>query len=320
MPYIKSTKDNLQIGVTGATGKVGRGIVRCLLDHGLSVLSMVRKNREGLNGNTQHALQELEDAGSALFQADFEDYQSLKAFSEQCDVLIHAAYWQVSELEQPEKWIHNNLMGSLNLLDLHRSQGGKQFIFISTCSVYNTALIDTPRVGPYSLIHPRHVYGSYKAAVENFVRAYKYDHGMNYNTSLRPGAPLGLFGFRSYDKKGMWTDEMEHVLKGSGASIHLPKSFVCIDGYDIGAACVELIEKRIREEQTEDVYLQDNGSIDIDVVKNVFKEYSELSEMNFECTDSEEIYCGNISGQTNIFSSNSEKTLHRHIKEWLGIE
>jgi nucleoside-diphosphate-sugar epimerase len=313
----------MKIGITGATGRVGTSLTQCLTDHGYDIRILTRqspthieKRKPFLSINPspiQKQLAQNRNPTIEMVQGDLSRTEDLVNFCRGLDALIHAAYWPGHELQEPEAWMKQNIFGSLNLLESYRSVGGQQFIFISTCSVYS----DTHRnekVSTLSPDHPHHVYGAHKAAIEHLVTGYKYDHNMPYNTNLRPGGPMPIFGFRATDTHGVWSDAMDHLMNGRDASITLPERFCCIDGYDIGTACLEIVEQRDKRQR--DLYLQDHGTISAREAQRIFHEYFPHHRMNIVIDKQSHHFSGNIIGETNLFTPSSQLTLHRHIRSW----
>lgn len=311
----------MQVGITGATGKVGRHLVKALLDQGFTVKAMIRDTRDGKRGNTQPAVQELEGWGATTCAADFADPASLQAFCVGVDVVIHNGYWQGNELDEPIPWLENNLMGSVHLMDALKNAGGRQFIFISSSAAYGRGPLDEQdRFGqmlPVTALaasHPRNVYAAYKLAVEALVTGYKYDQGMAANVSLRPAGPLGLFGFRCYDTEGMWSQEVREALAGNETSVALPASFCCLDGYDMGLACGELIRRGQSDPAlVDDVVLQANTTINgADLTRILIEVFGDVA-ITQRVDEQPYAYAGDVFSGTD-----SEETLRRHFVDLKG--
>lgn len=92
--------------------------------------------------------------------------------------IIHfAAYAYVAEsVANPGKYYRNNVVGSLNLLEVARDQDISRFVFSSTCATYGIpdALPmreDTPQ-------HPINPYGASKLMVERMLADFRAAHGL----------------------------------------------------------------------------------------------------------------------------------------------
>ena len=88
-----------------------------------------------------------------------------------------AAYAYVGEsVAEPGRYYHNNVLGSLTLLESMRDAGVGRFVFSSTCATYgipNRVPIDEDH--PQSPINP---YGSSKRMVERILADFDRAHGM----------------------------------------------------------------------------------------------------------------------------------------------
>src|SRR3954469_13100701 len=124
------------IGVTGATGKIGRWLVRELLDRGHHVRAFVRETRAGFWGDTGSAVEELTGWGVELAAGDFADRASMERFVAGCSVLVHNGYHHVDEEVDPVTWTRMNVLGSVELYESFRRAGGTQILFISSGAVY----------------------------------------------------------------------------------------------------------------------------------------------------------------------------------------
>jgi UDP-glucose 4-epimerase len=121
-----------------------------------------------------------------LIKADLADKPALqKAFSEnRIEAVFHfAAYTYVGEsVSNPAKYYANNVVNTLNLLDVMREYGCNQLIFSSTCAVYGEPLKlplteDMPR-------NPVSPYGASKMVVERVLEDYSKAYGLKF-ASLR---------------------------------------------------------------------------------------------------------------------------------------
>jgi UDP-glucose-4-epimerase GalE len=94
------------------------------------------------------------------------------------DTIVHfAAYKNVGEsMQQPSKYFHNNVDGTVRLVDAALRAGVQQIVFSSSCSVYGTpAAVPVDESQP---IHPESVYAETKAIVERVLHWYGVTHGL----------------------------------------------------------------------------------------------------------------------------------------------
>ncbi len=98
-------------------------------------------------------------------------------------VLHFAAHCQVGEsMERPEMYFHNNVAGTLSLLDAMRHAGVRRLVFSSTCSVYGN-----PNIVPIDEGHlkaPTNPYGESKWMVEKMLEWEGVCRGLSW-TALR---------------------------------------------------------------------------------------------------------------------------------------
>lgn len=98
-------------------------------------------------------------------------------------VMHFAAYADVGEsVEEPLKYYTNNLVGTVNLLEVMRDFSNKHFVFSSTCATYGI-----PQTIPISELHPQHPinpYGASKLMVEQILADLSAAHGLQ-SISLR---------------------------------------------------------------------------------------------------------------------------------------
>jgi UDP-glucose-4-epimerase GalE len=98
--------------------------------------------------------------------------------------IVHfAAYKSVGEsMQHPARYFHNNVDGTVHLLDAAVRAGVRQFVFSSSCSVYGTPVV-VP-VDERQPIAPESVYAETKAMAERILHWYDEVHGLR-SVSLR---------------------------------------------------------------------------------------------------------------------------------------
>lgn len=94
-------------------------------------------------------------------------------------VIHFAAFAYVGEsVENPAKYYHNNVVGSLSLLEAMRRHDCKAIIFSSSCATYGI-----PREIPITETHPQspiNPYGRTKLMMEQIIQDYATAYGINY--------------------------------------------------------------------------------------------------------------------------------------------
>lgn len=169
--------------VTGASGFLGRRAVLALQEKGHDVVAFVRASSE-------KSL--LENAGAEIAIGDITNVDSLRAAATGVDAIVHAAA-DTMGTEDAGKSV--TLGGTLNVLDVCRSQSIEKLVYISSCSVYEMA---TARSGQTidethtleSRPKERGPYTQYKLEAENAVSDASRNNATK-SVILRPGSIYG---------------------------------------------------------------------------------------------------------------------------------
>jgi len=115
-------------------------------------------------------------------QGDLLDHAALDAVfakHEPIAVMHFAALSQVGEsMQQPGRYWHNNVTGSMNLFDAAVQAGCKQIVFSSTCATYGDQ--DNVVLDENSPQNPINAYGASKRAIEDMLRDYEVAHGLRH--------------------------------------------------------------------------------------------------------------------------------------------
>jgi len=162
----------VRVLVTGGAGYIGSHIVRLLEKTGENVIVY-----DNLVTGHQAAVK-----NSTFVNGDIFDSELLAATIKKYDItsVIHfAAYSLVGvSMVKPQEYYHNNVVGTLNLLDVMLANGVKQLVFSSTAAVYgepeNSPITeDMPQ-------NPTNVYGRTKLIMENAMADYSRSYGLKY--------------------------------------------------------------------------------------------------------------------------------------------
>jgi UDP-arabinose 4-epimerase len=117
-----------------------------------------------------------------LVEANLEDKPSIqRAFKQHnIEAVIHfAAHAYVGEsVKNPQKYFQNNVVNTLNLLDVMLDCDVKYFVYSSTCATYgNPEKIPIPEEYPQ---HPVNPYGESKLFVERVLHWYELAYGLRW--------------------------------------------------------------------------------------------------------------------------------------------
>ncbi|AAC07120.1 UDP-glucose 4-epimerase GalE [Aquifex aeolicus] len=178
--------------VTGGAGYIGSHVVKALGEKGYEVLIY-----DNLSTGNEWAV-----LYGKLVKADLADKETLRRVFEEFkpDAVMHfAAYIVVPEsVKEPLKYYRNNVVNTINLLEVMQEFGVNKFVFSSSAAVYGIPeSIPVKEDAPLNPINP---YGETKATVERILRDLK-NSGKDFNyVSLRyfnvAGAdPEGKIGF-----------------------------------------------------------------------------------------------------------------------------
>ena len=177
----------MKLLVTGGAGYIGSVVSALLLESGHEVTVL-----DNLSTGHRDAVPE----GADFVESDIAD--SAKVLANGFDAVLHfAAKSLVGESQQrPELYWHNNVGGTLALLDGMRDAGVRRMVFSSTAATYGEP--DTVPIDETAPNVPTNTYGHSKLAVDRMLSGEALAHGLG-AVSLRyfnvAGAAYG-FGER----------------------------------------------------------------------------------------------------------------------------
>lgn len=159
--------------VMGGAGYIGSHTVKHLLANGYSVV---------VADNLVYGHQEAVDPRAKFEIADLADKDSLRKVFDKynIDAVIHfAAFAYVGEsVQNPQKYYQNNVIGTINLLDIMLEYNVKKIVFSSTCATYGE-----PQYTPIDEKHPQNPinpYGRTKLMIEQIFDDYEKAYGLQH--------------------------------------------------------------------------------------------------------------------------------------------
>jgi nucleoside-diphosphate-sugar epimerase len=199
----------MHIALTGATGFLGRYLVRHLAAAGHRLRCWIRptSDRSGFGPQSQAV---------EWLPGELGNEAAVQPLVRGVDALVHGAV----QWEGPRNrgrgshgaagvFFGINLTGSLQLFQAALEAGVSRCIFISTCAVHDVILDDRPLDETHPL-WPRSHYGAHKAALEKFVHSFGFGHGWPI-ASLRP---TGIYGLAHPPQASRWFDLVGQVVRG----------------------------------------------------------------------------------------------------------
>jgi len=132
--------DTQRILVTGGAGYIGSHCVVELLAHGHDVA--VIDNLSNSSARSLERVSEIAGRSVPLFRSDLLDTVAVRELlvTRPFDAVIHFAGLKAvgESLEQPLRYYHNNVSGTISLLEAMQAVGLKRLVFSSSCTVYGT--------------------------------------------------------------------------------------------------------------------------------------------------------------------------------------
>ncbi len=162
----------MKILVTGGAGYIGSATTQILLEAGHTVV---------VYDNLCHGYRAAVPTSATFIQGDLHDRAALDAAFEKHkpEAVMHfAAFIEAGEsMRDPGKFFHNNVAGSLNLIEATAVHDVRRFVFSSTAAVY--AASDSP-LTEASRIEPANCYGETKLMIERMLAWYHRIYGLRY--------------------------------------------------------------------------------------------------------------------------------------------
>lgn len=242
----------MTILLTGAAGFIGSHTSRALLNEGHQVIAIDDLNDFYNPAWKEENLQPLKEYKEFTFyKQDIRDLEGLRSIARKHrpEIILHlAARAGVRpSIREPLLYEETNVRGTLNLLEIAREQGIRQFIFASSSSVYgNQDKVPFSETDPCNA--PISPYAATKKAAEMLAYTYSHLYGINciglrfftvYGPAGRPdmapylfteailtGRPINRFGDGTTKRDYTYIDD---IVAGVVASINLDRRFEIIN-------------------------------------------------------------------------------------------
>ena len=179
----------MKVLVTGGAGYIGSHVVLALCEEGNNVVVL-----DDLSTGNREAV----DKRALFIQGSTLNDDDLSKGLNDVDAVIHLAAFKAAgeSMIHPEKYSHNNITGTITLLNAMVKQGVNKFIFSSTAAVYGY-----PKYLPLDENHPLepiNYYGFTKLEIERILKWYGELKGLRF-------AALRYFNAAGYDSLGRIT-------------------------------------------------------------------------------------------------------------------
>lgn len=228
--------------ITGGAGFIGSHLVDCLLGEGGWQITVVDDFNDFYSPEVKRAniAEHLEHPLFALIEGDIRDAAGMAAiFAEtkfDCIVHLAARAGVRPSLSEPKLYAETNINGTLNLLELAREHGIKQFVFGSSSSVYGINA-KVPFAEDDRIHQPISPYAATKAAGELLCHTYSHLYDIRciclrfftvYGARQRPdlaihkfsrliteGKPIQVFGDGTTRRDYTYIDDIIHGVRAA---------------------------------------------------------------------------------------------------------
>lgn len=206
--------DNKNFLITGVAGFIGFNIASRILSFGGRVIGI-----DNLSNDKSGNIKKLNKlVGFKFFNIDLSNYEKVEDISKNVDYIIHEAdLILVNEsIEEPKKYINNNVNSMMNILEAARQNKVKKVIYASSAAVYGSKEANKENVKT----DVNSIYGLTKKIEEDMANVYYKLYGVN---------TIGLRYFNVYGKYQTFNNNNSTVIPSfvRGA---LKEKKICIYG------------------------------------------------------------------------------------------
>ena len=205
----------MRVLVTGGCGYIGSHTVVDLLNDNFEVV--IVDNFVNSKINVLDKIKKITNKSVTFYEIDLCDKEKLKEVfeKEKIDAVIHFAGLKAvgESVEKPLMYYENNLISTLNLLDLMKEYDVKKIVFSSSATVYgNPKSLPIYEDFPLSTTNP---YGTTKLMIENILKDLYTSNNSFDITILRYFNPIGAHksGLIGEDPNGIPNNLMPYIVK-----------------------------------------------------------------------------------------------------------
>jgi UDP-glucose 4-epimerase len=196
--------------VVGGAGLVGSHLVDLLVEEPVREIVVYDNFVRGTRQNLTRAMQSNK---VTIIEGDIRDQARLREVMKGTDVVfLLSALWLGQCVASPRACVEVNVVGNFNVIEAAQEAAVRKIVFSSSASVYGDA-VTTPMTEGHPF-NNRTMYGAGKIAVEQFLRAYYEQYGLNY-VGYRY---MNIYGPRM-DYKGTYVSVIMKVLDRIGQGL-----------------------------------------------------------------------------------------------------
>ena len=193
----------MKLLITGGAGFIGSNFVRYVLSKYFDY-QVVNLDLLTYAGNLENLKDVEKNPNYKFVKGDIADKKLVDKLVKDIDIIINfAAESHVDRsILDSAAFIHTNIVGTHNLLEAAKNNGGKRFHHVSTDEVYGHLVPKNPPFNEKTPYAPRSPYSASKAAADHLVMAYFHTHDLpvtisncsnNYGPYQFPEKLHGLF-------------------------------------------------------------------------------------------------------------------------------
>lgn len=204
----------LAILVPGGAGYIGSHTVVELLNNGYEVI--IADNYSNSSPNAIERIKQITGKEMTVYNVDILDKEALEPIfkKHQIEAVLHfAAYKAVGEsVEKPLMYYHNNIQGTVSLLEVMTKHDVKKIVYSSSATVYGTEN-PSPLDETMPTFTATNPYGYTKIVNENLLKDVAYADNEWGVTLLRYFNPIGAHesGLIGEDPKGIPNNLMPYI-------------------------------------------------------------------------------------------------------------
>jgi len=163
----------MRLLITGGAGFIGSNFVRYILNK-YSGYKVVNLDLLTYAGNLENLRDVEKNPNYKFVKGDIADKKLVDELVKDIDVIVNfAAESHVDRsILDSAAFIHTNVIGTHNLLEAAKNNGGKRFHHVSTDEVYGHLGLNDPPFNEKTPYAPRSPYSASKAAADHLVNAY----------------------------------------------------------------------------------------------------------------------------------------------------